>query len=104
MCIGIPMQVVEAHGLYAICQDPQGTMEVDTRLVGQARAGQWLLVFLGTAREILDETTALSMRDAVSAMQRIMTGDTRVDQLFSDLIDREPPVPDHLKPLIGDKS
>jgi len=102
MCIGIPMQVLESHAHHAICDDQGLPLEVDTRLVGQPATGQWLLVFLGAAREILEPEQALAIQAAVHAVQNIMSGNTQVDELFSDLIEREPPVPDHLKHLIGD--
>ncbi len=105
MCIGNPMPILSVHEHYAICDDRGKPVEVDTRLVGECRPGQWLLVFLGAARELLDENRAREMQDALAAVEGIMNGNlNRVDHLFSDLIDREPPVPDHLKPLIGDKS
>jgi hydrogenase expression/formation protein HypC len=99
MCIGIPMQVIEAHELHAICIDDNRQVTVDTTLVGRVANGDWLLVFLGAAREVLDPATALTMRDAVQAVSRIMGGNTSVDDLFSDLVDREPQLPPHLKPL-----
>lgn len=72
---------------------------VDTTLVGAVRTGDWLLVFLGAAREVLDEPTALAMRDAVEAVSRIMAGDHRIEHLFDDLIGREPQLPAHLQHL-----
>lgn len=97
MCIGIPMQVIEAHELHAICIDGSQRATVDTTLVGQVTEGDWLLVFLGAAREVLDASAALAMRDAVQAISRIMGGNTAVDDLFGDLIDREPQLPPHLQ-------
>lgn len=103
MCIGIPMQVIEAHELHAVCIDDSQRVTVDTTLVGQVADGDWLLVFLGAAREVLDASTALTMRDAVQAVSRIMNGNTSVDDLFGDLVDREPQLPAHLKPLVQEQ-
>lgn len=100
MCIGIPMQVVERGEFHALCDDGARQVQVDTTLVGQPAVGSWLLVFLGAAREALDEPTALAMRDAVNAVGRIMQGDNRIDDLFGDLVDREPQAPAHLQHLI----
>ncbi|WP_078119268.1 HypC/HybG/HupF family hydrogenase formation chaperone [Thiosocius teredinicola] len=97
MCIGIPMQVVDVGEFQAGCDDNGQRHIVDISLVGTPSPGDWLLVFLGAAREILDERTALEMRDAVNAIQHVMSGDHQVDHLFADLIDREPQLPDHLK-------
>jgi hydrogenase expression/formation protein HypC len=103
MCIGIPMQVIEAHELHAICIDGSRQVTVDTTLVGRVADGDWLLVFLGAAREVLDRATALTMLNAVQAVSRIMSGDTSVDDLFGDLIDREPQLPPHLKYLVQEQ-
>lgn len=103
MCIGIPMQVSEAHELHAICLDGNQQVSVDTTLVGKVSNGDWLLVFLGAAREVLDESSALMMRDAVQAVSRIMGGDHAIDDLFGDLIDREPQLPPHLKSLVQEQ-
>lgn len=100
MCIGIPMQVIENGVFDALCRDGERRVRVDTTLVGNPAPGSWLLVFLGAAREQLDEPTALAMRDAVDAVSQIMAGDDHIEHLFDDLIDREPPVPEHLQHLI----
>ena len=97
------MLVVEAHELHAICVDGKNRVTVDTTLVGRVAADDWLLVFLGAAREVLEPATALTMRDAVQAVSRIMSGDTTVEDLFGDLVDREPQLPPHLKPLIQEQ-
>ena len=100
MCIGIPMQVVETHEFNATCRDGTRQVLVDTSLTGRPAVGSWLLVFLGAAREVLDEQSALAMRDAVHAVSQIMSGNHQVEHLFDDLIGRTPRVPDHLKHLI----
>ena len=100
MCIGMPMQVVEAHEFHAICADGERRERVDTTLVGHLQPGDWLLVFLGAAREVLDPAMALAMRDAVNAVGQVMNGDSHIDHLFQDLIDREPQLPEHLQPLL----
>ena len=100
MCIGIPMQVIESGDHHALCRDGSQRVQVDTTLVGRPSPGSWLLVFLGAAREQLDEATALAMRDAVHAVSQIMAGETQVDHLFDDLIEREPQAPEHLQHLI----
>ncbi len=97
MCIGTPMQVVEAGSFHALCRDGRRLVRVDTTLVGPPSTGDWLLVFLGAARESLDESTALAMRDALEAVRRIMSGDHQVDHLFDDLIERRPQLPQHLQ-------
>lgn len=97
MCIGIPMQVVEPYDESALCLYRGRETMVDMMLVGPQPAGTWILVFLDTAREVIDEQKARQMADALEAMHLAMQGDTRIDHLFADLIDREPPLPEFLK-------
>jgi len=105
MCIGVPMQLVSREGLLARCVTPSSAVTadetVDLSLVGECEPGTWLLVFLGAAREVLDEATALHMLDALSALQRVAAGDNSFDHLFADLVDREPELPEHLRELVG---
>lgn len=97
MCIGIPMQVISSDEHVALC-DNQGQQEqVDITLVGTQPTGTWLLVFLGAAREVMQEEIAKQTLNAVSAMQSIMQGENNIDYLFADLVDREPQLPEHLQ-------
>lgn len=97
MCIGVPMRVLECGAVWAWCEDGGERQQVDMQLVGPQPAGSWVLVFLGAAREVLDEERALRVRDALSAMQAVLAG-APIDHLFADLIEREPRLPDHLQP------
>ncbi|MGI9134348.1 MAG: HypC/HybG/HupF family hydrogenase formation chaperone, partial [Rhodoferax sp.] len=58
MCIGIPMQVVQAESGWALVQNGSQRQRVDTNLVEACHPGQWLLVFLGCAREIISAERA----------------------------------------------
>ena len=103
MCIGVPMQLVSADGLVGWCRADEGSAleEVDLALVGPCQPGAWLLVFLGAAREIMDEETAQRMQLALQALNQTMNGQSDIDHLFADLVDREPPLPDHLRAAVG---
>ncbi|NEV63410.1 HypC/HybG/HupF family hydrogenase formation chaperone [Thiorhodococcus minor] len=96
MCIGVPMQVIESGPVWAWCDDGGERQRVDMQLVGAQPPGAWVLVFLGVAREVMGETQALRVRDALAAMQAAMAGES-VDHLFADLVDREPQLPEHLR-------
>lgn len=99
MCIGIPMQVVSTDFGSAICRDSNGGVQtIDTSLVGDVAAGDWVMTFLGAAREKMDEETARQSADAIEALERAMRGETNFDDLFADLINREPELPEHLRP------
>ena len=106
MRVGIPMQVVLAENDKGIahCQpwpaDPQNESApavIDIRLVGHTGPGEWLLVFLGAAREIISAQRAQQTGQALQALQQIGAGDTSgLNELFADL-DREPQLPAHLR-------
>ncbi|MEZ5537510.1 MAG: HypC/HybG/HupF family hydrogenase formation chaperone [Thiolinea sp.] len=104
MCMGIPMQVVEMRGSHALCEANGEQQLVDMLLVGEQPAGTWLLNFLGAAREVLHPEQALHMQQALQAVAASMS-DTPdiagIDHLFADLLNREPELPEHLRPLVG---
>lgn len=102
MCMGIPMQVVSMQGTFALCEANGQTETVDMLLVGDQPKGTWILNFLGAAREVLAPEVALQMQDALQALNLTMLGadsnsTSSIDALFADLIDREPPLPEHLR-------
>ena len=97
MCIGIPMQVIAQHGESALCVYREQENLIDMMLVGEQPIGTWLLVFLDTAREILSEQKAQQIADALEAMHLAMQGETQLDHLFADLVDREPTLPAFLQ-------
>jgi len=102
MCIGLPMQVIESLPGRALCRGLGEQREVDTLLVGDAPPGSWLLVFLDSARERLTEEQAARISEALTALELAMRGETDLDHLFADLIDREPELPAHLQPPPAD--
>lgn len=98
MCIGTPMQVVEARGGQALCRARDGDHLVDMSLVGAVGEGGWVMVFLGAARETITEEAARRSADAIEALQMVMRGEGGFEHLFADLIDREPELPEFLRP------
>jgi hydrogenase expression/formation protein HypC len=71
-------------------------------LTGPLEAGQWVLGFLGAAREVIDAERAAQVDDALAALESILHGDGSNEVLvragFADLIDREPQLPEFLRP------
>ncbi len=98
MCLGLPMQVMESHEFCALCEHRGEQQSVDTTLVGQRAVGDWVLVFLGTAREVLNVEQATEICNALDAVGSVMSGKQHIDHLFADLVDREPQLPLHLLP------
>ena len=99
MCTGIPMRIVEQGAGWARAEPrdaERASEEVNTLLVGDPGVGSWVLVHLGTAREVLSEEEAQRTADALEAVQAALRGES-VDHLFPDLAGREPQLPPHLQ-------
>lgn len=100
MCLGIPMQVCGVGEHVAQCRDGDRLQDVDISLIAHPEPGDWLLVHLGTARQVLDARDARQIREALDAVGLVMQGQlpdaAAIDRLFADLVDREPPLPPHL--------
>jgi len=74
MCIGIPMQVVEADGRFALCEGRGERRRLNTALVGDVEPGDWLLVFLDDAREAIDADRAAEVNAALDLVLGAMQG------------------------------
>ena len=81
MCIGIPMQVIEADGRYALCQGRGERRRVNTALVGDVRPSDWLLVFLDDAREQIDAARATEVNAALDLVLSAMQGTALPDDI-----------------------
>lgn len=100
MCLGIPMGVVEIAGLTAICDADGGRETVDIALIdGALRPGDFVLVHRGRALRQLDAAEAAAIGDALKALSMANRGQP-FDHLLSDLIGREPLLPEHLRPSV----
>lgn len=93
MCLGIPMQVIEANGFTALCEGRGRRESVSLLLVGEVVPGQWLHTALGTAREILDEEQASQINAGLDALEAAANGATNFDCHFADLVGRVPVPP-----------
>jgi hydrogenase expression/formation protein HypC len=102
MCLAIPLKVVRMEGTTALCEGRNGIERVDTLITGPLEPGQWILSFLGAAREVIDAERAAQVGDALIALESILHGNGSTEALiqagFADLIDREPQLPEFLRP------
>lgn len=87
MCIGVPVQVVEAGELVSICRGLNGEEQVNMMLIGAQPVGTWVLNYLGSAREILTEEDAENINRALQSLQALRTGSGEFD---ADLFFSEP--------------
>lgn len=98
MCISLPMQVLKVEPGFALCEGMGEIRRVNTWLIDQPAPGDWLLVFVDSAREILEPERAQQIADALQAATLALSGETDLDRWFPDLANREPQLPDFLKP------
>lgn len=103
MCVGEPMQVVsvvasEQGGapVGAECLGSRGLELVDVSLIGAVAPQEWLLVFLGAARERLTEQRADEIRRALEGVAAAMRGED-LGGAFADLEAAPPKLPAHLE-------
>lgn len=96
------MEVVSAGAHQAVCRGRNGLEQVNTLITGPLEPGQWVLCFLGAAREIIDAERARLVEAALAVLDALASGqgDTAalIDNHFADLVGREPQLPDFLRP------
>ena len=98
MCLGIPMQVIEAHENSALCEGRNGRQLINTMLLGKVEAGQWLMTFLDAGREVIDAERAALVNSALDGLQAMADGgEVDMDVFFADLVNREPQLPEFLR-------
>lgn len=69
MCIGIPMQVQSVEPGHAFCCGRGETRRVRTALVGDVAAGDWLLIFLDSAQECINEARAMEINGTLDLLE-----------------------------------
>jgi hydrogenase expression/formation protein HypC len=110
MCLGIPMQVIRvdgADGHSVVCCGRNGVERIDTLRTGPLEVGQWVLCSLGAAREVIDALRAAQIDAALDALTAVLSGEGDPDEMtalidhhFSDLVNREPQLPEFLRPTM----
>lgn len=79
MCVGIPVQVIEAGEFFCRCRGRNGEEQVNMMLIGSQPAGTWLLNFLGSAREVITAEDAENINKALDGLAEIMGGAESID-------------------------
>lgn len=97
MCIAIPMQVLSRQDMFAWCQGRGQQRNVNLALVGDVSEGSWVLVHLDIAREVIAPERVEEINRALDAVEQAMNGEFEAG-LFDDLLDREPQLPEFLRP------
>lgn len=83
MCIGIPMQVVQLEPGHALCAGQGEVRRVRTALIGPCQPGDWLLVFIDSAQEILSPERACEINDTLALLQAALAGDAGTEPAFA---------------------
>ena len=96
MCIGEPMQIIAVDGIAARARDCATEALVDLSLTPEARPGDWVLTFLGAAREVIGAEEARKIMAALAGLRAVMAGGDAGDA-FADLEARTPTLPPHLQ-------
>ncbi len=74
MCIGLPMQVIATREGFATVRGRGEQREVQTTLVNTVHPGDWVLVFIDSAREIIDATRAAEVNATLDLIAAAMSG------------------------------
>ncbi len=96
MCVGLPLLLTDVSGIVGRGLDGDRAEAVDLSLVPDARAGDWVLSFLGTAHAILPADEAQKIRAALTGLVSLMRGGD-LGSAFADLEARSPQLPPHLQ-------
>ncbi|MBK1635114.1 HypC/HybG/HupF family hydrogenase formation chaperone [Rhodovulum adriaticum] len=96
MCVGLPLRITAIDGIAARATDGETETVIDLSLTPDARAGDWVLTFLGAAREVIDADEAEKIAAALEGLRAVMAGGSAGDA-FADLDAREPRLPPHLQ-------
>lgn len=92
MCLGVPFRILSVDGIAALASDGTETQLIDISLVAPVAAGEWVLCFLGAAREVVGETEAAQITAALDGLRSLMAGGD-LGAAFADLENREPRLP-----------
>lgn len=95
MCVGIPMLLLSVEGIAGRAWDGTSAHDIDLSLTDEAVAGDWVLTFLGTAREVISAEAAARIVAALDGLRAVMRGEAPGDA-FADLERGGPRLPDHL--------
>ena len=74
MCIGLPMCVTDLEPGHAWCAGRGELRRVNTALVGAVAVGDWLLVFLGDARETISAERAAEVNATLDLVFGALAG------------------------------
>lgn len=96
MCVGLPLLIHAVNGIAANAKNGLHEETIDLSLTPDARAGDWVLTHLGSAREVISSDEAEKITAALAGLRAVMEGEDLGDA-FADLEANEPQLPPHLR-------
>jgi hydrogenase expression/formation protein HypC len=90
------MQIRKVDGIAGHVSNGKHDEIIDLSLTPQVSVGDWVLTFLGAAREVISEDEAQKISAALGGLQSLMRGGTLGDA-FADLEETGPRLPPHLQ-------
>ncbi|MDJ0823795.1 MAG: HypC/HybG/HupF family hydrogenase formation chaperone [Paracoccaceae bacterium] len=96
MCVGLPLRITAIDGIAATASNGAHVEMIDLSLTPEAQVGDWLLTFLGAAREVISADEAQKITAALEGLRSVMRGDALGDA-FVDLETSGPQLPPHLQ-------
>jgi hydrogenase expression/formation protein HypC len=90
------MRIVSAAegGAWSDCEGRGRRQRLDSMLVGEQPPGTWVLAFRGAAVRVLTPEEAANTNAALDGLECAFAGGRDFDRYFSDLLDREPRLPE----------
>ena len=68
MCLAIPAKILSVDGIAAHCEMSGVTKDIDISLTPEAKAGDWVIVHVGFALQVIDAQKAAA---TLAAMQSV---------------------------------
>jgi hydrogenase assembly chaperone HypC/HupF len=94
------MQVIEVEDdMFVWCDGRNGRNRINTMMINAVQPGDWLLTHLDSAREVIDAERAAMINSALEGLERVAAGQDDFEECFADLINREPQLPEFLRPV-----
>lgn len=78
MCLAIPAKIISVDGTTAHCEMSGVTKDVDISLTPQAKVGDWVIVHVGFALQVIDPEkaaeTLVAMQAVADAQKSVAVG------------------------------
>ncbi len=70
MCLAIPAKILSVDGTAAHCEMSGVTKDIDVTLTPEVKAGDWVIVHVGFALQVIDEEKAAATLAAMQSVEK----------------------------------